>query len=154
MTGRYDAHLPLASQGAGAISFARTAETAGILARTASVLTSAPAWTNPSSTNAFAASTGFTAPAAPRACRGARCIVGIGGVGSWAVEALARSGVGRLTLIDGDDVCVSNTNRQLHALDREFGRPKVDVMAARARAINPAIEIDAIAQFLTLDESR
>ena len=82
-------------------------------------------------------------------------IVGIGGVGSWAVEALARSGVGRLTLIDGDDVCLSNTNRQLHALEGEYGRAKVDVMAARARAINPAIGIDALARFLTttnLDE--
>ena len=77
------------------------------------------------------------------------CVVGIGGVGSWAVEALARSGVGRLTLIDADDVCVSNTNRQLHALEGEYGRAKVEVMAARARAINPAIEVDAIAQFLT-----
>ena len=77
------------------------------------------------------------------------CIVGIGGVGSWAVEALARSGIGRLTIIDADDVCVSNTNRQLHALEGEYGRAKVDVMAARARAINPAIEVDAIAQFLT-----
>jgi len=77
------------------------------------------------------------------------CVVGIGGVGSWAVEALARSGIGRLTLIDADDVCLSNTNRQLHALDGEYGRAKVDVMAERARAINPAIEVDAIAQFLT-----
>ena len=77
------------------------------------------------------------------------CIVGIGGVGSWAVEALARSGVGRLTLIDADDICVSNTNRQLHALDGTFGRAKVDVIAERARAINPAIEVDAIAEFLT-----
>jgi tRNA A37 threonylcarbamoyladenosine dehydratase len=77
------------------------------------------------------------------------CIVGVGGVGSWAVEALARSGVGRLTLIDGDDVCLSNTNRQLHALEGEYGRPKVHVMAARARAINPAIQIDPIAEFLT-----
>jgi tRNA threonylcarbamoyladenosine dehydratase len=77
------------------------------------------------------------------------CIVGIGGVGSWAVEALARSGVGELTLIDADDVCVSNTNRQLHALDGEYGRVKVDVMAARARAINPAIKVNAIASFLT-----
>ena len=82
------------------------------------------------------------------------CIVGIGGVGSWAVEALARSGVGRLTLIDADDVCVSNTNRQLHALDGEYGRAKVEVMAARARAINPAIEVDAIAEFLTPIEYR
>ena len=77
------------------------------------------------------------------------CIVGIGGVGSWAVEALARSGIGHLTLIDADDVCVSNTNRQLHALDGEFGKAKVDVMAGRARAINPDIAVDAIAQFLT-----
>ena len=77
------------------------------------------------------------------------CIVGIGGVGSWAVEALARSGVGRLTLIDADEVCVSNTNRQLHALDGTFGRTKVDVMAERARAINPAMHVDAIAEFLT-----
>src|SRR5215467_4110042 len=67
-------------------------------------------------------------------------VVGLGGVGSWAAEALARSGVGRLTLIDADDVCVSNTNRQSHALDGSFGRAKVDVVAERARAINPAIE--------------
>lgn len=83
------------------------------------------------------------------------CVIGIGGVGSWAAEALARSGVGRLTLIDADEVCVSNTNRQLHALDGEYGKPKVEVIAARARAINPAIRIDAIERFLTpstLDE--
>ncbi|HVV98548.1 MAG TPA: tRNA threonylcarbamoyladenosine dehydratase [Rhodanobacteraceae bacterium] len=77
------------------------------------------------------------------------CIVGIGGVGSWAVEALARSGVGKLTLIDADDVCLSNTNRQLHALEGEYGKPKVAVMAARARAINLRIEVDPIAEFLT-----
>jgi tRNA A37 threonylcarbamoyladenosine dehydratase len=77
------------------------------------------------------------------------CVIGIGGVGSWAVEALARSGIGRLTLIDADDVCVSNVNRQLHALDGEFGRPKVAVMAERARAIHPGIEVDAIEEFLT-----
>lgn len=81
---------------------------------------------------------------------GARvCIVGIGGVGSWAVEALARSGVGRMTLIDADDICLSNTNRQLHALDGTYGKSKVEVMAERARAINPAIDIDAIEEFLT-----
>ena len=77
------------------------------------------------------------------------CVIGIGGVGSWAVEALARSGVGQLALIDADEVCVGNTNRQLHALDGEFGKPKVAVMAARARRINPAIELDAVEQFLT-----
>lgn len=77
------------------------------------------------------------------------CIIGIGGVGSWAAEALARSGVGQLTLIDADEVCVSNTNRQLHALDGEFGKAKVAVIAQRARAINPDIDVDAVEQFLT-----
>jgi len=77
------------------------------------------------------------------------CIVGLGGVGSWAVEALARSGVGRLTLIDADDICLSNTNRQLHALDGEYGKGKADVLAARCRAINPGIAVDVIASFLT-----
>ena len=77
------------------------------------------------------------------------CVVGVGGVGSWAVEALARSGVGRLTLVDADDVCVSNTNRQLPALEGSYGRAKVDAMAERARAINPHIEVSARAEFLT-----
>ena len=77
------------------------------------------------------------------------CIVGVGGVGSWAVEALVRSGVGRLTLIDADDICLSNVNRQLHALDGQFGRNKVDVLAERALAINPQVRIEPVAQFLT-----
>ena len=76
-------------------------------------------------------------------------VVGVGGVGSWSVEALARSGVGRLTLIDADDVCVSNTNRQLHALEGNFGRAKVEVLAERARAINPAIQVATVASFVT-----
>ena len=76
-------------------------------------------------------------------------VVGIGGVGSWAVEALARSGVGRLTLIDADDLCVSNTNRQLPALDGQFGRAKIEAMAERCRAINPHIQLDLHPQFLT-----
>src|SRR5436190_20867249 len=59
------------------------------------------------------------------------CVIGIGGVGSWAAEALARSGVGKLTLIDLDEVCVSNVNRQLHALNDAVGRAKVEVMAER-----------------------
>ena len=62
-------------------------------------------------------------------------IVGLGGVGSWAAEALARSGVGTITLIDADDVCVSNTNRQSHAMEGEFGRTKVSVIAQRLTAI-------------------
>ena len=77
------------------------------------------------------------------------CVVGIGGVGSWAVEALARSGVGRLTLIDADDLCVSNSNRQLPALEGQFGRSKVAAMAERCRAINPTIGVIEIASFLT-----
>lgn len=76
-------------------------------------------------------------------------VVGIGGVGSWAAEALARSGVGRLALIDADEVCISNSNRQLHALEGQFGRPKVGVVAERLQAINPAIRVEAIERFLT-----
>lgn len=76
-------------------------------------------------------------------------VAGVGGVGSWAVEALARSGIGRLTLIDLDDVCVSNVNRQLHALDGTIGRPKIDVLAERCRAIQPGIEVLADAAFVT-----
>jgi tRNA A37 threonylcarbamoyladenosine dehydratase len=76
-------------------------------------------------------------------------VVGIGGVGSWAVEALARSGIGRLTLVDADDLCVSNTNRQLPALDGHYGRPKIEAMAERCRAIHPGIELDLEPQFLT-----
>ncbi|HTO20756.1 MAG TPA: tRNA cyclic N6-threonylcarbamoyladenosine(37) synthase TcdA [Pseudomonas sp.] len=76
-------------------------------------------------------------------------VVGIGGVGSWAAEALARSGVGEISLFDLDDVCVTNTNRQLHALDGTVGKPKVEVMAARIRAINPACQVHAVADFVT-----
>jgi tRNA A37 threonylcarbamoyladenosine dehydratase len=76
-------------------------------------------------------------------------VVGVGGVGSWTVEALARSGIGKLTLIDLDDVCVSNINRQLHALDGTVGRPKVEVLAERCRAIHPEIEIVADTAFVT-----
>lgn len=75
------------------------------------------------------------------------CVVGIGGVGSWVVEALARSGVGELTLVDMDEVCVSNVNRQLHAMDGAIGRPKVDVMAERVKAINPECKPHAVAEF-------
>ena len=77
------------------------------------------------------------------------CIVGVGGVGSWAAEALARSAVGQLTLIDADDLCLSNTNRQLPALDGQYGRNKVDAIAERLQAIQPGIRVDARAQFLT-----
>ena len=76
-------------------------------------------------------------------------VVGLGGVGSWVAEALARSAVGALDLIDADDLCVSNTNRQLPALDGQYGRAKIEAMAERCRAINPGIELDLQARFLT-----
>ncbi|MET3930620.1 MULTISPECIES: tRNA threonylcarbamoyladenosine dehydratase [Lysobacter] len=76
-------------------------------------------------------------------------VIGMGGVGSWVAEALARTGVGHLTLIDADDLCVSNTNRQLPALAGQYGRVKVEAMAERSRAINPQITVEAIASFVT-----
>lgn len=76
-------------------------------------------------------------------------VVGIGGVGSWAVEALARCGVGRLTLIDLDMVAESNVNRQIQALGDEFGRAKVAVMGERVRAINPSAALSLIEEFVT-----
>jgi len=79
------------------------------------------------------------------------CVVGIGGVGSWAAEALARSAVGRITLIDLDHVAESNTNRQIHALDGEFGRAKVSAMAARILAINPQCRVTEIEDFVTAE---
>jgi tRNA A37 threonylcarbamoyladenosine dehydratase len=77
------------------------------------------------------------------------CVVGVGGVGSWVVEALARSGVGKLTLIDLDDVCVTNVNRQLPALDGQIGRPKIDVLAERVRLIQPECQVEPVADFFT-----
>jgi tRNA A37 threonylcarbamoyladenosine dehydratase len=77
------------------------------------------------------------------------CVVGVGGVGSWVVEGLARSGVGALTMIDLDDVCVTNVNRQLPALDGQIGRPKVEVLAERMRAINPECRVEAVTEFFT-----
>lgn len=81
------------------------------------------------------------------ACRVA--VVGVGGVGSWVVEALARSGVGHLRLIDADDVCVSNVNRQLPALEGDFGKSKVALLAQRVGRINPACVVESCAEFLT-----
>lgn len=68
-------------------------------------------------------------------------VIGTGGVGSWTAEALARSGVGHLTLVDPDEICVTNTNRQLHALDGQFGRQKIASLAERLRLVHPGIEI-------------
>ena len=76
-------------------------------------------------------------------------VVGVGGVGSWAAEALARSGIGAITLIDADEVCVSNSNRQLHTLSSTFGQAKVAVMAERLRGINPVLTVDPVERFVT-----
>jgi tRNA A37 threonylcarbamoyladenosine dehydratase len=77
------------------------------------------------------------------------CVIGVGGVGSWIVEALARSGVGELTLIDMDDVCVTNINRQLPALDDTIGLSKVGVLAKRVGAINPECRVHEVIEFYT-----
>lgn len=77
------------------------------------------------------------------------CVVGIGGVGSWAVEALARSAVGQITLIDLDNIAESNVNRQLHAVDGAFGQAKVTAMAKRVHLINPACKVNQIEEFIT-----
>lgn len=74
-------------------------------------------------------------------------VIGVGGVGSWAVESLARSGIGNLTLVDLDEICVTNINRQLHAMDGQIGRQKTEAMAERARAIHPAASITVIQKF-------
>ncbi len=74
-------------------------------------------------------------------------VFGIGGVGSYAVEALARAGIGQLTLVDFDDICQTNINRQIHALEQTIGKPKVLVMAERCRAINPAIQVEPCKAF-------
>lgn len=76
-------------------------------------------------------------------------VIGVGGVGSWAVEALARSGIGQLTLIDFDQVAVSNVNRQVQALDSTLGMPKVKALQARINDISPACKVSVIEEFLT-----
>ncbi|MCC7005484.1 MAG: tRNA threonylcarbamoyladenosine dehydratase [Ottowia sp.] len=76
------------------------------------------------------------------------CVIGLGGVGSWAVEALARNAIGTFTLIDLDNVSASNTNRQIHALDENYGLAKVTAMARRITAINPEAQVSAIEDFI------
>ena len=106
--------------------------------------------TPPSNAEAFQALDRLYGPGAAERLSRAHCmVVGLGGVGSWTVEALARSGIGKLTLVDLDDVCSSNRNRQLHTLDETVGRPKVDVMAERVRGIYPDANIDPVQAFLS-----
>jgi len=81
------------------------------------------------------------------------CVIGVGGVGSWIAEALARSGVGHITLIDLDHVAESNINRQIHALDGTLGQAKVLAMAARIHAINPHARVVTVEDFVTPDNA-
>ncbi|HVT72608.1 MAG TPA: tRNA threonylcarbamoyladenosine dehydratase [Lacunisphaera sp.] len=87
--------------------------------------------------------------ALPRLHSAQVCVVGVGGVGSWVVEGLARSGVGALTLVDLDDVCLTNVNRQVPAHDGNIGRPKVVALAERIRTINPECRVAAVAEYFT-----
>lgn len=80
-------------------------------------------------------------------------VFGLGGVGSWAAESLARSGVGRLTLVDFDEICITNVNRQLHAVQGMVGRKKAEAMAERLRKINPQAVIEAVPQFYNAENS-
>src|ERR1035437_5014843 len=80
-------------------------------------------------------------------------IIGVGGVGSWAAESLARSGVGRLTLVDFDDICITNTNRQLHTMSGLVGKKKAPVMAERLSKINPSARIEPMDLFYNMNTS-
>ena len=90
-------------------------------------------------------------PALERLRQAHICVIGIGGVGSWVVEALARSGVGKMTLIDMDDICVTNINRQLPALTGNIGKLKTEVMKDRVQHINPEAEVHIIDDFLSVE---
>ena len=80
-------------------------------------------------------------------------VIGVGGVGSWAAESLVRSGIGGVTLVDFDDVCITNFNRQLHAMEGRVGEPKAEVMAERLRQINPAAVIRVLPMFYSKESS-
>jgi len=94
-------------------------------------------------------------PDAPAHLRQAHiAVAGLGGVGSWVAEALARCGVGALTLIDLDNIAESNVNRQIHALTSTIGQSKVDAMADRIQAINPACVLTRVEDFVEPDNIR
>lgn len=80
-------------------------------------------------------------------------LIGVGGVGSWTAESLARSGVGKLTLVDFDEVCITNANRQLHAIQGMVGKKKAEVMAERLRKINPQMDVNVIPEFYNADNA-
>ena len=75
-------------------------------------------------------------------------VVGLGGVGAYAAEQLARAGIGKMTIVDGDVVSLTNRNRQLLALQSTLGRPKAEVMAERIRDINPEVELEVVNQYM------
>ena len=87
--------------------------------------------------------------ATQRLKRSSICVVGVGGVGSWALEALARTGINHLAAVDLDMVAESNTNRQIHALGDIYGKAKVDAMAERIRLINPDCDVTCVEDFVT-----
>lgn len=84
-----------------------------------------------------------------RLANGSVCVVGLGGVGSWSVEALARSGVGEITLVDLDEVCETNINRQIHALTNTIGLSKAELLAERVTAIHPHCKVRVIKKFFS-----
>lgn len=95
----------------------------------------------------------FTEPGLHTLMRAHVVVVGVGGVGSFVAESLARSAVGRLSLVDFDRICVTNTNRQLHALKGTIGRRKVDIMAERLRLVHPTGQVEPIPLFYNAETS-
>ena len=95
----------------------------------------------------------FSEPGLHRLMASRVIVIGVGGVGSFAAEALARSGVGHVVLVDFDKVCVTNTNRQLHAMQGTIGKRKVDVMAERLARVHPTARIEAVPVFYNKDTS-
>jgi tRNA threonylcarbamoyladenosine dehydratase len=92
-------------------------------------------------------------PAMERLAAARVVVFGLGGVGSYAAEGLVRSGIGHLTLVDHDDVCVTNTNRQLHATVKGVGKSKAELMAQRCREINPDAKVEAVREFYRAEVS-
>jgi tRNA threonylcarbamoyladenosine dehydratase len=86
-------------------------------------------------------------PAMERLSAARVVVFGLGGVGSYAAEGMVRSGVGQLTLVDFDTVCVTNSNRQLHATVKTVGKPKAELMAQRCKEINPDVQVQAVREF-------
>jgi tRNA A37 threonylcarbamoyladenosine dehydratase len=95
----------------------------------------------------------FSEPGMERLSQARVLVIGVGGVGTFAAESLARSGVGKLALVDFDKVCITNTNRQLHAMKGCIGRHKVDVMAERLRLVHPTADIEAVKNFYNAESS-